>query len=697
MKNKMSLSVLICVHRWLKMTLLGLLIGAFYLSAAHAESGRINLPSGLVMEYDSCKIDGDFIWLESKEGKVRLQKVQLSLDDQKKFFGSVVETPKEEKPTEKPNPNKMVDYRAARGTRQDKKAETAMQSTATVAEQTVAVTTPVTETQAMPVATPSAEPPPQKEADSEVPLWPMATGMVNYPEFGDVPDSDLPTPDVKPVVKTGVFSLTMQGNPTLTISGCYRIPMDGDKPAKSANNLVFYCPYPTENNKITLEHQLYITDVLGCSMVTFTFTTKDKEDELSDPKRCYWSLQSQWIPAVLEACKQVREMFNLENRKLILMGESAGSNMVQTLAVTYPDQIEAAAMIGGSEYQPVPKTSPVKWLVTNDRGDSTTEGNRKLAGQLKAIGANVLFVTPAPIHKNRDDLSSFYHHVPGPQSRDLVNSFIWGIIQNRKKINKPWPYAVSLDPTQKFKIVDTKSLPGEQLHRPDLILLPSAAFAEAWSRVALPVQKVKLTGKQGFTTVFLGFPPCQVPKGIIIYYDTFSFLNYVEDYEDIATLSELGYMVIAPAAFGSKLPAPDAYLQYVDDWLRNQSVSRICPMHLIAKGGKALDFLSAASNDSALNIKTFALLNYGVANPDTDLKQEVKELAKKCRYYLIAAQLKDDERTNKATGRLADNLVSRSAEKNGCKKMIVKPSPSAQGKFIYAYYEMLEKAAMETQ
>jgi dienelactone hydrolase len=689
MKNKPVLAVWLRARRWLTVTLAGLLIGAVCLSAVHAESGKLTLPSGLELAYDRYQVEDNFLWLESKDGKIRLQKIQLSPEDQKRFFGSVTAPPREE-PAPATSAPKTTNYRAVAPARKNPAAPAAPAQKEPVARESATTVTATVEKPAATLTVTTATASFKPGDNQNAPPWPTVTDLADYPEFSDRPESDLPSPDARPVVQTGSFSLPTGDDRKLTVEVCYRIPMDGEAPAKTAHNLIFYCPFPTENNKITLPHQLYLTDVLGCGMFTFTFTFAGKLQELGDAKTCYWSPESAWIPAVLAARDRICEMFKLEKRPLILTGESAGSNMAQTLAITYPDQTAAVAIIGGSEYLTVSVPSPVKWLIMNGRGDSTTDSNRRLAGQLKSVGAEAVFVTPAPIHQRRDDTNSMYHHVPGPQSRELINGFIWGILQERQRPDQGWPYAVPADPGKKFNITDAKSMAGLPAAR--RILLPSAAFAETWARVTLPVQKVNLKSGEKPAPVFLAYPARPVPKGVIIYYDTLSFMNYVEDYEDIASLAELGYLVIAPAGFGRKLPPPEEYLPLAQTWLSSQPVLRGRPLHLIAKGPQAVNFLATAARDELLNVKTFALLNYALPNYEVKTQQAVQQLAKQCAYCLVATQLTADDRLNKSAERLADFLVNRSMEKSGSKKLAVTAASSAQGKFILEYYEMLEKS-----
>lgn len=652
------------------MKALASLLFLFSITVSYAESGQITFNTGVVMEYNEVKVEGETAILKIEGGEAKIKKSQLCERDQEKFFGPLEKTANKD-PVVILAP-KVLDKKAP---------DTVAPSEHRPSSVKDATPLPVSSSDAALQVSPAVE-------DD---LWPEGEAFSLYPEFRNIPESDLPATDVKPKVKTGEYKIKIEGAEDMEVSVFYRIPMNGDKPAASANNLVFYCPYPTEKNKITGSHQLMITDIMGCSMFTFCFDAK--EDVFLDNKRLYWSTQSGWLRATMETREKICREFGLDKRKLILMGESAGSNMAEALAVTYPEEVEAAAMIGGQMYLPLPKSSPVKWLVTNTRGDSTTTANKALAAGLRKIGAFVIFATPAPEHKFRD--LDLYNHIPGPQSRELVNGFIWGILKDREAlingtIPRIWPYAVSIFPKDKFKIEANRNLSPtvEQL------LLPSAAFAEAWSRVAPKIQKVSLPDTTGVASkVFLGFPGRMVPKGVVVYYDTLSYLNYGTTVENISTLAEMGYAVIAPADFGSKSVTPDRFLKIAMSWIGSQRTLSNSPLHLCGIGKPSLAFLNAASLDSSVNPASFGILQLEAADMQPDYKRVLATFAKKCPFVIaFRVEKKEDEEAQ----RLADSIFTKTSERRGSKKVELgaKDKPvKTLGAGLLAFSEVMEKAA----
>lgn len=665
------------IDREKSMKMAASLLMFLFTAVGHAEPGQITLRTGIVMEYNEIQVEGEAVTLKIESGQFKVKKEQMSEKDQKKFFGPpeeevkevaaapVVGALKEEVvPTVNPMPVPAVVPESSKASSEKGESKP-------------------------PAVVP--EPVPSKGVEEEL-AWPEGEAFSSYPEFKNVPESDLPATDVKSKFKTGEYKIKIEGAEDMEVAVFYRIPLNEDKPAPSANNLVFYCPYPLERNKITSSHQLIITDVLGCSMFTFHFNAKG--EDLGNPKRCYWSPESGWLKAAMEAREKICQEFGLEKRKLILMGESAGSNMAQALAVTYPEEVEAAAMIGGQEYQPLPAASTVKWLVTNTRGDSTTTANKALAAGLKKIGASVIFTTPAPIHKDR--ANDLYNHVPGPQSRELVNGFIWGILQDREAAasgnsSRIWPYVVSIGSKDKFKI----ELNRAAVSAPDQVLLPSAAFAEAWSRVAPKVQKVTLpSSSSGGSRVFLGFPGREAPKGVVVYYDSLSYLNYGSTIENVATLAEMGYAVIAPADFGSKAAAPEQYLKTALTWIQSQRVLHNRPLHLCGVGKPSLAFLNATAMDLAVNPASFGLLEMQLADIQPDYRRALFDFSKKCP-FVVALRVDKEKKEDGYVQRLAESVWSKSAEKRGSKRVELgaKDSPAkGLGAGLLAFSEVMEKA-----
>jgi hypothetical protein len=170
-----------------------------------------------------------------------------------------------------------------------------------------------------------------------------------------------------------------------------------------------------------------------------------------------------------------------------------------------------------------------------------------------------------------------------------------------------------------------------------------------------------------------------------------SYLNYAEDVEDMASLSELGYMVIGLGGFGNKSIFAKDFLTLVQGWIKTQPPLAGRSISLYAKGPKAVEFLAAAAQDNSIQARSFGLVLPKQEKSDPVLQEEVKKLIAQYKCCMIGIAIGDDERFNQISHKLADGWINDKAEKRGCKKILEQQSSSTQGKFILGYYDMLEK------
>jgi pimeloyl-ACP methyl ester carboxylesterase len=428
---------------------------------------------------------------------------------------------------------------------------------------------------------------------------------------------------------------------------------------------------------LTGAHHLFVTDALGCSLVSFKFTATPAE--LSDPTRCYWKKEAGWYEAVLAAQDKVCELFKLEKRKLILMAESAGSNLAEGVAVAYPDRVEAAALIGGEDFgMPIPKKSPVTWLVMNSRGDSTGPASRRIAGELLASGASVLYASPAVNHGLRGNL--MYHHVPGPQSRHLMSAFVWGVLRSRAlgekaSFEQRFPYTVLPGEKSRFLVEATSRLPaGDRMPSPAHLFFSSSALAFSWGQVTPAVQRAQLLAGREKVNVFLGFPALPRPKAVVLLYDALTYLNYAETHEDVASLAELGMVALAPSKMGKTASIP-SYCEAAKSWLASQPALQGVPLYCYGKGKSGADFLAYASTSALPNMAGFAYVDLGEGGPARESEDKIKNLADQYDAFLLG--MKEDEKgENKDLERLASSMFNHKAEKRGSKKLLFKNKDS---------------------
>lgn len=642
------------------------------MAAPDADSISIKMKNGEDLLCQGACVKGDFLIIMTQYGQTKVHRSFLAPEAEQSYFG----TP--------PGPS-TANPAPASPPAAEKPA----------APQQPSASSTETQPTPLPALTPpgAATLPPEKNDPSQI-TWPTGEPFSDYPEFVLLPEPDLPQPQPDAKVKTGKFKLPNVGPHRIEVEVIYRVPVSGPEETSQAHNMVFYCPFPTENTNLAEPHHLFVTDALGCSLVTFKFSATP--EELSDPTRCYWKKKAGWFEAVLAAQDKVCELFKLEKRKLILTSISGGSNMAEGVAVSYPDRIEAVVLMGGEDYDmPIPSHSPVKWLVMNTRGDSTGPANKRIAGELLAGGASVLYSAPPPNHGAR--ASIFYHHVPSLQSRHLVNAFVWGVVRGRTAgsstpFEQLYPYTVLPGESRKFQIESTSRLPAEARRiSPKRLFFNSSALAFSWAQVVPNVQKIDLGSGKEKAKIFLGFPAQAKPKAVVLVYDALSYLNYAEIHEDATFLAELGMMAVAPAQMG-KSASLDAYLKTTRDWIGNQPTLQGLPVYCYGKGKAGANFLAAVSDNPYPNMAGFAYLDLSQEAPEQEPRDKIKQMANQYDAFLFGMK-GDESGENKELGRLADGTLNRKAEKRGSKKILFRQNTrdgGAYGDFLLALADLID-------
>jgi hypothetical protein len=105
--------------------------------------------------------------------------------------------------------------------------------------------------------------------------WPESAPFSSYPVFGRVPEPDFPLRAEVPRIQSGSFKLVLAGDVRREIEVVYRIPVKGGSGREAlTNDLVFFCPYPTQNIKLERRTESVVTDVLQCGIFSFKFVVE---------------------------------------------------------------------------------------------------------------------------------------------------------------------------------------------------------------------------------------------------------------------------------------------------------------------------------------------------------------------------------------------------------------------------------------
>ena len=469
--------------------------------------------------------------------------------------------------------------------------------------------------------------------------------------------ADVELPTTRFTALHGYFYVVIDGTPIPVV---YSLPMEGEHLAPSASNLIFYGPYPDEKTDLNRSIVPDIVTKLGCSIFSVSFKASD--DDLSEPQTAYWSKESGWFKAVMDARAEIVKGFGLKKEKLLLMGYSGGGGMVLNLAGAFPDDVEAVAAQGANLAPDLIESNAIKWFMVNNRGDTNASVTQPFYERLKSMGCQALYSETTPSRVRG------HYHSPSQQAFDLIYTFLAGVLEQRKRaelgrtgLTDQWPYAAPSDLLKRYRVVRSETLDPGSLRSFDL--LPSAAFALNWSKVCPPVQTVTTADGEG--RMHLNFPASSKPKGIVIYYDNPDYQEFPREFEDICALAESGCVVISPMF---AMP-PERFSRIASDWIVSQAKLQSLPVHLAAYGPYGAQFLSDMSDVTELSFKSVNLVSLTDFALQPAIKDNIEALAKGCGLYSFFV-CRDMASSTSLTD-LAGSLVDNQSRTRGCQEIIV--------------------------
>src|SRR6185503_13523301 len=97
----------------------------------------------------------------------------------------------------------------------------------------------------------------------------------------------------------------------------------------NAHNVVFYAPWLPQRNMMKQDYVRHFSDKLGYTIFSFPIETDEKD--IDNRERCYYYPESGWPNMVFTAQEKLTKEYNLQPRKLLIMGISAGSTMAANI------------------------------------------------------------------------------------------------------------------------------------------------------------------------------------------------------------------------------------------------------------------------------------------------------------------------------------------------------------------------------
>ena len=266
-------------------------------------------------------------------------------------------------------------------------------------------------------------------------------------------------------VEYGNFDIEANLYRNKTVKVHYGIPLSEDgKPLSTASNVVFNCPFLPERKFLSKSYYQWFPEVAGYTFFSIDIVSDMEHSE--DKTHEYTLIESGFHDLVFKIKKVLEKKYELEERKILLTGQSAGACMAEEFVIHYHDKIDVSACNGG--YNNIRfKKQPTKhintaYLINNTVGDwySQKPKNHKFMQVLRGI--------PPPIWSKKDQ--AHFHHEASPVSWNLIHLFIKGVVELRAKHGGVLPYYEKWP----YKRKNSKG---------QILYFPSEEFQNAWNTI----------------------------------------------------------------------------------------------------------------------------------------------------------------------------------------------------------------------
>jgi len=364
-------------------------------------------------------------------------------------------------------------------------------------------------------------------------------------------------------IRQGSFTMKTPFPRNEEIEVHYQLPLREGKLAPSAPNLVYYAPFHNEKGFFSRELHLRLTREHGLSV--FAFHIQAKTEDFDRPETSYYFDESGWLRFVFDVQKRVLEETGLPYRKLLVMGNSAGSTMAANLAIHYPQWVEAASFVGGGRFdEPTEECATVKWFVCHTMEDRSDAENREFVEKLQRLGASVLYAISPSIWTDRNK-SVHFHHSPNDRASFATGDFLADIAAARRpggEPSDPAEWTVTVEEGTPALAGDTDHPAVSSWHEP----LPGPRIAAYAPLRLMPLQTRLIEGGQGRIPAIVAEPTGGSPAAIVVYVPEPESgspdpLYYLADHGRVGVGLE-----IDPAMPGRDLLQVQDWIFSIEDW-----------------------------------------------------------------------------------------------------------------------------------
>lgn len=391
------------------------------------------------------------------------------------------------------------------------------------------------------------------------------------------------------------------------------VPVDASgNPTEGANDMVFYSPYAGARKALEKRPELRrYANALGMTIFTVEITTDTKY--LGDEQKYYCYAVSGWHEVAIKAREKIMEEFKLENRKMLIVGDSVGGSYAQQIAARYPGLVDAAAFAGGRLFGEI-KKNDISWLILSTWECPGMANSQTLAREYALLGMNVLQTETPPILPG-GPADHLFHHVPSLAAMNLLEDYLSALRDMRKKNGGRIP------PSKDWPVKET--ILGKDYS------FPSAAVAEGWKKLPNGMRS-EIAQKELLPIVLEPEKPDNNSKVVIYAHDPEVHNTILED--NMCFIALQGDYAVALRA-GANMEDYQRLCEYVKEQFPRRDI------YVVGTYDSGED-LAAGVLASGLKVKKITLLNTDAESLSDTLDENRSKLRGKSKILIL-----EDEKT----------------------------------------------------
>ncbi len=478
--------------------------------------------------------------------------------------------------------------------------------------------------------------------------------------------------------REGSFTLPsdLEGNREVKV--VYHVPEDAEgNLVDSASDVVFYAPYIGQKDPLREDYIRKLTMVHG--MTVFSLEIGSDHRNVNDREKMYYYAESGSFDLMKRAWAKVRSLESLDQRKLLVTGNSGGSTMAHGLAVAMPKALEGVALVGGSRYVEG-DFSKVPLCVVTKRGDLRLPENLRLLARAEETQAPFLLaVTPACANEVGDfseQRTNNFHHSAQDAGLDIAVAYLCDLRDRRRSrltggdedLRVPLRFgevpAGTLDDEEGAEAKEARlaGFAGQMLPAPGPVTLA------AWERN--PNRFAQISVGEESLPVLARYPSDPETRGVVIYGGRVSG-SAAETGDGLDFIGLHGWIGVGiPAEFGQALEIEE--WKALVDWVLAREEWQDYSVHLVGWDDAARDFLVLAAKENWKRVRSVTALEGLLTYPEVG-RSPIKSVAG-LRVPVVIGGTRVDYSSNKPA-----TSYAAAAREGGIDLSVIQPARDVEG------------------